>query len=125
VRGTLRRDLALITLGGLVLRLLVIGDPGHVVDLRTFGQWALAVADNPWARAYEATDANYPPGALLIFELIGRTYRALGLDDPLQLRVALKIPNIAFDCLGGGCCSQSPVASSTTGERCWQPRSTI
>jgi dolichyl-phosphate-mannose-protein mannosyltransferase len=101
VRGTVWRDLALITLGGLVLRLLVIGDPGHVVDLRTFGQWALAVADNPWARAYEATNANYPPGALLIFELIGRTYRTLGLDDPLQLRVALKIPNIAFDCLGG------------------------
>jgi dolichyl-phosphate-mannose-protein mannosyltransferase len=102
VRGTVWRDLALITLGGLALRLLFVADPGHVVDLRTFGEWALAAAGNPWDRAYEATNANYPPGALLVFELIGRSYRALGLSDPLSLRIALKIPNILFDCGGGG-----------------------
>jgi dolichyl-phosphate-mannose-protein mannosyltransferase len=101
VRGTVWRDLALITLAGLVLRLLFIADPGHVVDLGTFGKWALALADNPWHRAYEASNANYPPGAVLVFELIGRGYRALGLNDPLSLRVALKIPNVGFDCIGG------------------------
>ena len=63
---------------------------------------ALAAADNPWDRAYEATNANYPPGALLMFELIGRTYRALGYSDPVSLRVALKLPNLLFDCIGGG-----------------------
>jgi dolichyl-phosphate-mannose-protein mannosyltransferase len=101
VRGTVWRDVALITLGGLALRLLFVADPGHVVDLRTFGEWALAAAANPWDRAYEATNANYPPAALLVFELIGRSYRALGLGDPLSLRIALKIPNLVFDCIGG------------------------
>jgi Gpi18-like mannosyltransferase len=102
VSASVWRDLALIILGGLLLRLLFVSDPGHIVDLRTFGQWALAAADNPWNRAYEATNANYPPGALIVFELIGRAYRALGLDDPLSLRIALKLPNVLFDGLGGG-----------------------
>ena len=102
MRATVWRDLALITLAGLAVRVLFITDPGHVVDLQTFGQWALAAADNPWDRAYEATNANYPPGALLIFELIGRAYRALGYTDPVSLRVAVKVPNVLFDCLGGG-----------------------
>lgn len=96
------RDLLLISLGGLAVRLLFIGDPGHIVDLNTFGQWALAAADNPWNHAYEATDANYPPGALLVFELIGRIYRGLQLDDPVSLRIALKLPNVIFDGIGGG-----------------------
>lgn len=102
MRPSVWRDLALITLAGLALRLLFITNPGHIVDLQTFGQWALAAADNPWDRAYEATDANYPPGALLVFELIGRAYRALGYSDPVSLRVALKLPNLLFDCIGGG-----------------------
>jgi Gpi18-like mannosyltransferase len=101
VRESVWRDLALITLGGLALRLLFVPDPGHIVDLQTFGQWALAAADNPWNRAYEVTNANYPPGALLIFEMIGRSYRALGLSDPLSLRIAVKLPNLIFDCVGG------------------------
>ena len=98
------RDLLFITLAGLGLRLWFINDPGHVVDLGTFGQWALAAADNPWDRAYEATNANYPPGALLFFELIGRVYRAVApLDrDHAALRVALKLPSIIFDLAGGG-----------------------
>jgi Gpi18-like mannosyltransferase len=102
VRASIWRDLGLITLAGLALRLHFIADPGHIVDLHTFGQWALAAADNPWNRAYEVTNANYPPGALIVFELIGRGYRALGLSDPQSLLIALKIPNILFDCLGGG-----------------------
>jgi dolichyl-phosphate-mannose-protein mannosyltransferase len=102
VRGGVGRDLALITLAGLVLRLLFVANPGHIVDLNTFGQWALEAADNPLDRAYEATNANYPPGAILVFELIGRTYRALGLSDPVSLRIAVKAPSIVFDCLGGG-----------------------
>ena len=100
--ASVRRDLALIILGGLVLRLLFIANPGHLVDLRTFGEWALAAADNPWNRAYEVTNANYPPGALLVFEVIGRAYRALGLFDPVSLRIALKVPNVVFDCIGAG-----------------------
>lgn len=100
VRGTVWRGVALITLGGLALRLLFIADEGHIVDLRTFGEWALVAAANPWDRAYEATNANYPPGALLVFELIGRSYRALGLSDPASLRIALKVPNVIFDCIG-------------------------
>lgn len=93
----------LITLAGLALRLAFIREPGHVVDLGTFGQWALGAADNPWNRAYEITNANYPPGALLFFELIGRAYRAVVASDPdgTQLRIALKLPNIAFDLAGG------------------------
>jgi dolichyl-phosphate-mannose-protein mannosyltransferase len=102
VSASVRRDLALIILGGLGLRLLFIANPGHLVDLRTFGQWALAAADHPWNRAYEVTDANYPPGALVVFELIGRAYRALGLADALSLRIALKLPNIIFDSIGTG-----------------------
>ncbi len=96
------RDLILISLGGLAVRLLFIDDPGHIVDLNTFGQWALAAADNPWNRAYEATNANYPPGALLVFEIIGRVYRGLELQDPVSLRVALKVPNVIFDGIGCG-----------------------
>ncbi len=102
MRPTVWRELALITLAGLALRLLFVTNPGHVVDLQTFGQWALAAAGNPWDRAYEATNANYPPGALLMFELVGRAYRALGYSDPVSLRVALKLPNLLFDCIGGG-----------------------
>ena len=97
------RDLTLITLAGLALRLLCISQPGHIVDLQTFGDWALAAADNPWDRAYEATNANYPPGALLFFEVIGRSYRALVAHDPDRaiLRIALKLPTIVFDLAGG------------------------
>lgn len=74
-----------------------------MLDLQTFGQWALAAADNPWNRAYEATNMNYPPGALLIFEAIGRIYRALITNDPDRffLRLAVKLPNVLFDCIGG------------------------
>jgi Gpi18-like mannosyltransferase len=97
-------DLALLILAGFLLRCCFLSNPGHVLDMQTFGQWALAAADNPWNRAYEATNMNYPPGALLIFEAIGRAYRALVAGDPdhFFLRWAIKIPNILFDCIGGG-----------------------
>ncbi len=83
-----------------MLRTLFLPNPGHVADLQTFGGWALNAADNPWDRGYEATDANYPPVALIVFELIGRAYRALGLNDPVALRIALKLPNVLFDAAG-------------------------
>ncbi len=69
----------------------------------TFGQWALNAADNPWDRAYEVTNANYPPGALVFFELIGRSYRLAVHADPdgQALRIALKLPNVIFDLVGG------------------------
>jgi Gpi18-like mannosyltransferase len=97
------RDLALLTFAGLLLRLFFLPSPGHMLDLQTFGQWALAAADNPWNRAYEATNMNYPPGALLIFEGIGRSYRALVTNDPNHalLRLAVKLPSVLFDCIGG------------------------
>jgi dolichyl-phosphate-mannose-protein mannosyltransferase len=98
------RDVAALTLAGLALRFACLSNPGHIVDLGTFGQWALNAADNPWNRAYEVTNANYPPGALVFFELIGRIYRALVRSDPdgSLLRYALKLPNVLFDLIGGG-----------------------
>ena len=103
MRAHVWRDLVLVTLAGTILRLLWVNEPGHIVDLSTFGQWALKAADNPWDRAYEVTNANYPPGALVFFELIGRAYRLLVHADPdgRSLRVALKLPNIVFDLIGG------------------------
>jgi dolichyl-phosphate-mannose-protein mannosyltransferase len=97
------RDLTLLTLTGFLLRLCFLPNPGHMLDVQTFGQWALAAADNPWNRAYEATNMNYPPGALLVFEVIGRGYRMLIGHDPdhFLLRAAIKLPNVLFDCIGG------------------------
>jgi Gpi18-like mannosyltransferase len=104
-KAALRRwsDVALLTLVALTVRFRFLPHPGHVLDIQTFGQWALAAADAPWNRAYEATDMNYPPGAMLVFELMGRIYRALVTYDPGHgmLRVAVKLPNILFDLIGG------------------------
>lgn len=97
------RDLLGLIIVGLAIRLYFAPAPGHVVDMNTFGQWALHAADAPWDRGYESTDMNYPPAALIFFELIGRGYRALHLNDPdgTLLRVAVKLPTILFDILGG------------------------
>lgn len=96
------RDLGLIVAAGIVLRAYFLSAPGHVVDLNTFGQWALSAANAPWHLAYEVTNANYPPGALLFFEWIGRIYIAFAPPDSDRtiLRIALKIPNVLFDALG-------------------------
>lgn len=101
-RAAVWRDLMVIVLAGIALRAFFLPAPGHVVDLNTFGQWALRAADAPWNQAYERTDANYPPGAMLFFELIGRGYRAFAPVDPDRsiLRLALKAPNVLFDALG-------------------------
>ena len=96
------RDLIVITLAGLAVRLFFAPAPGHVLDLDVFAHWATAAADNPWNRVYEATDANYPPAAVYFFEFTGRIYRALGhLDGNSEvLRVLNKLPAILFDCIG-------------------------
>jgi Gpi18-like mannosyltransferase len=73
-----------------------------VDDLATFSHWAILAANNPWNQLYEITNASYPPGGMLFFELAGRGYRALVTHDPDQiaLRMVLKLPAIFFDLIG-------------------------
>ncbi|GAC1537464.1 MAG: hypothetical protein NVS2B17_10170 [Candidatus Velthaea sp.] len=97
------RDLIVLTLAGLAVRLFFAPAAGHVLDLQVFAHWATSAADAPWNRAYEVTNANYPPAALYFFEFTGRAYRAFAHTDPNGdiLRVLNKLPAIAFDCIGG------------------------
>ncbi|GAC1406249.1 MAG: hypothetical protein NVSMB64_11810 [Candidatus Velthaea sp.] len=97
-----QRDLIVIALAGLAVRLFFAPAPGHVLDLQVFAHWATAAADAPWNRAYEVTDANYPPAAMYFFEFTGRAYRAFVRTDPSGdiLRVLNKLPAILFDCIG-------------------------
>lgn len=88
---------------GLAIRLYFAPAPGHVTDLATFSQWATIAAKNPWNQLYEKTNASYPPGLMLFFELVGRGYRVLVKYDPhaITLRTVLKLPAIIFDLVGG------------------------
>jgi dolichyl-phosphate-mannose-protein mannosyltransferase len=97
------RDLTLLTVVGLVIRLFFLPAAGHVVDLNTFGEWATRAADAPWDRLYESTDANYPPAAMVFFEIVGRLYRASVSSDPdgRILHEMVKLPAVLFDLLGG------------------------
>lgn len=97
------RDLLILSLAGLAIRLYFAPQAGHVADLSIFSHWATLAAANPWTQLYQKTNANYPPGAMLFFELVGRGYRAWVKEDPggAYQRVALKLPAILFDVLGG------------------------
>lgn len=97
------QNLAILVLLGLAIRLYLAPAPGHVVDLQTFSRWATIAASNPWNQLYEKANASYPPGLMLFFELVGRACRKWVTHDPDQifLRVALKLPAIIFDLLGG------------------------
>ena len=98
----MRLALAVLTLAALALRLYFAPWAGHVVDMNAAIDYAVKSAAAPWNMAYEASDSNYPPASMLLFEFIGRIAAAFGFtNDPDAMRVAVKLPTIGFDLLGG------------------------
>jgi Gpi18-like mannosyltransferase len=97
-------QLAVLTVLGIAIRLVLVPAAGHVVDMNAFADWAVRAANAPWNQVYEATNANYPPASMLFFEAAGRLYAAIHpAVDPDQhlLKELLKLPNVFFDALGG------------------------
>jgi hypothetical protein len=85
---------------GLVIRLAVAPWGAHPGDLPVLTRWASALGEHGWTAIYAASDANYPPLALILLAGSRRLYALLApgasLSGPLWLTV-LKLPAILAD----------------------------
>lgn len=101
--------IAILLIAGLALRLLLayvlLPDSGHLGDMRYYSRWITALVSVGPGDFYAKTAANYPPGYLYIFWLIGVVSRAIASvtgGDAQHIAVELiKIPPIFLD-VGGG-----------------------
>jgi len=59
---------------GLVIRLILIGNPGFVADISFWKSWGLAAIDHGIVWTSHNTNINYPPGFIYILWLMGKLY---------------------------------------------------
>jgi len=88
----------------LVLRGVMLAQPGYQDDLKAYRRWAVAAAEQGLSHVYSASDMDYPPLYAYVLLPLGKAYQALspGALAPrggdLRVWTALaKLPPLAFD----------------------------
>ncbi len=103
-RVTARALLWALLIGGLLLRIALIGVPGFTNDIDAFSSWAVTLAEHPlWAFYQTSGFADYPPGYFYVLAVIGHLWEYLRgiIPSPGLLHVLVKLPAIFAD-LGVG-----------------------
>jgi dolichyl-phosphate-mannose-protein mannosyltransferase len=102
-RGVHAAQLAAVVVVGLVIRLLLVQTPGYRDDIVIFYDWFRAAAALPPGQVYvRLPDLNYPPVAVLLYEIEAFVVRlfAHGALSEYVLNVIVKLPAILADIAG-------------------------
>src|SRR3989337_192092 len=59
---------------GILIRFLLIGNPGFVADIAFWKSWSLAAIDHGIVWTAYNTNINYPPGFIYVLWLMGKLY---------------------------------------------------
>ena len=101
---TIPKQLYWLLAGGLILRLLFIGNEGFKTDISSFEAWTLTVIAHPLAQFYASTQfADYPPGYLYVLWCVGHLYAPFAAHDSglTILKYLVKLPAILMDLFDG------------------------
>lgn len=80
-----------------IIRLLIVNSIyGHLIDVTTFNNWAMRLAEYGPTTFYQNISTTYPPGYLYVLWLFGAVAKGLGLSGD-GLAIFLKIPSIVSD----------------------------
>jgi len=79
---------------GLVIRLVLIGNPGFEADISFWKSWSLAAIDHGIVWTSHNTNINYPPGFIYVLWLMGKLYSTLA--DPHNFNHFWSKNNFAF-----------------------------
>lgn len=88
----------------LVLRGVMLWEPGYQDDLKAYRRWAVAAADHGLGSVYSTSDMDYPPLYVYVLLPLGKLYQALSPGagrpsggDPRLWTALVKLPPLAFD----------------------------
>ncbi|KKS97774.1 MAG: hypothetical protein UV73_C0005G0051 [Candidatus Gottesmanbacteria bacterium GW2011_GWA2_43_14] len=79
---------------GLVIRLILVGNPGFEADISFWKSWSLAAIDHGIVWTAFNTNINYPPGFIYVLYLMGKLYSLLG--DPHDYWTFWRVNNFSF-----------------------------
>ena len=68
----------LVIFAGLLIRIILIGNPGFLADVAFWKSWSLAASDHGIVWTVFNTNINYPPGFIYVLWLMGKLYALLG-----------------------------------------------
>lgn len=69
---------SLVIFAGLLIRIILIGNPGFLADVAFWKSWSLAASDHGIVWTVFNTNINYPPGFIYVLWLMGKIYALLG-----------------------------------------------
>ena len=87
-------------LGYLILRVILLHNPGHTFDLDLYREWLLKVGESGVTQVYRTSNMDYPPLYAYILEPFAWIYRLLsgfGWTGLATLTVLVKLPPTLFD----------------------------
>lgn len=79
---------------GLLLRILLIGNPGFVADESFWKSWSMAASDHGIVWTAHNTNINYPPGFIYVLWFMGKLYSFIG--DPHDYNTFWRENNFGF-----------------------------
>lgn len=80
-----------------VLRGVMLLQPGYQDDLKAYRRWAVAAAEHGLGRVYSTSDMDYPPLYAYVLLPLGKMYQALSPGDLRIWTALVKLPPLAFD----------------------------
>src|SRR3989338_5193019 len=83
-----------ILFAGLIIRILLVGNPGFEADISFWKSWSLAAIDHGIVWTAFNTNINYPPGFIYVLYLMGKLYSLLG--DPHDYWTFWRVNNFSF-----------------------------
>lgn len=79
---------------GLVIRLILVGNPGFEADISFWKSWSLSAIDHGIVWTAFNTNINYPPGFIYVLYLMGKIYSFFA--DPHDYYSFWRVNNFAF-----------------------------
>lgn len=79
---------------GLIIRLILIGNPGFEADISFWKSWSIAAIDHGIVWTSLNTNINYPPGFIYILWLMGKIYSLFA--DPHDYNYFWQVNNYVF-----------------------------
>lgn len=68
----------IVLLIGIVIRLVLVGNPGFIADVAFWKSWSLAASDHGIVWTAFNTNINYPPGFIYVLWVMGKIYTLFG-----------------------------------------------
>ena len=90
----MKKAFLFVLFAGLVIRLILVGNPGFEADISFWKSWGLAALDHGIVWTSLNTNINYPPGFIYILWLMAKIYSLFA--DPRDYNSFWQVNNFAF-----------------------------